>query len=1390
MIDAPKIDMAAISQELQAYTQVMEDIQHRDLLLNTVNQAAAMLLESDGEESIESVIMKSMELIGRSIAVDRVQIWRNETIDDELSFVHTYEWLSQVGAQQPPVPIGLHFPYSSKPTWLELFMAGGYINAPYSELSADDQAFLKNYGIKSIVIIPLFLQDEFWGFFSVDDCEIERSFNEDEISILHSASLMMASALLRDEILTDIRTTAGRLDAIISNYRGVVWSANRKGRINQISGLFLKESGIEPEQIIGMDIEMLQRSYGIPDLLLRYQAVLRSKQPSTSVSAINGRSFQAHIVPLFDRYGQVSGVVGSFDDISEMVALQEKLKQENIEALEQFEMIWDKVESGMIIIDAQRREIVDANPATVRIFGAAKRDIVGRRCFDFFGEHQCPIIDLHQTMDRQERQFTLADGRTIPVLKSVANITFNGRPALLESFTDISYMKEAEEQAHMLELSERVQLMLDANPHVNILFNDDNEILDGNQAAVDYMGFNSKEEMLAGFAQRLDDAVQAAVAMGFDTKPTSYWFPIAFREGFVSFESELVFDGEQRSVYVELKRIPYKQSFAIVGYIIDMTETYRRERELRQAREDNELQLAKLNTAVQATKIGLWDMEVLSTDPTDPNNDFYWTQELRQMLGFRDESDFPNKLGSWSSRLHPEDKDWVLAAFKEFCLDKTGQTPYDIEYRLMVKGGEYRYFRATGKSILDYEGDYIRVAGSMMDITETKNILLDTERQRIEAEAANKAKSEFLSTMSHEIRTPINAILGITEIQLQDDTLSRELKDALGRIYISGDMLLGIINDVLDLSRIEAGKLVLAIDKYEIPSLISDTAQLNMMRIGSKPIEFELQLDERTPMYVCGDELRVKQILNNVLSNAFKYTDSGKVVLKVGFLEDKDGGVAGGAGVAGDGGEAGGGEFKGEVGDDKVVLSFAISDTGQGMSPEQVARIFEEYSRFNTDANRSTEGTGLGMSITQNLLRLMGGELTIESELGVGSTFTIYLPQLRSGDEVLGHELTENLHQFRSYSRSQMKRTQVTRDPMPYGSVLVVDDVETNNYVTKGLLAPYKLQVQTVNSGYVAIELVKQGKDFDIIFMDHMMPGMDGIEATQIIRELGYERPIVALTANAVVGQAEMFLDNGFDDFVSKPIDVRQLNNVLNKWIRDKYPLEVVEAARREAEAAGAEAGDVDGTGVGGTGAAVSQHPELLPDSKAIWPAGRQWLDPQVASAFLHDSKNSLTHIKAVLDKALVESKPLDEDDIRVYVIYTHGIKGALANIGNRRLSEIALSLENAGRDKDIAFMVDKTPAFLESLQTFMDNIQTRPASTLTSDLHENNQLLTDQLTAIKVACASYDEQKAEETLDAMLKDRWPEATMDLLYSISEQLLHSSFDEVIASVDEFLGNAT
>ena len=928
-------------------------------------------------------------------------------------------------------------------------------------------------------------------------------------------------------------------------------------------------------------------------------------------------------------------------------AADDKMMREKLEAAlaasnetaEMMTSILNKSEAMIFTSNLATDEIIFMSDSMKRHFGLGD-DVVGRPCYKVMQvnqDHRCEWCACHKLDKEPESVIVWEDFKESTqkyYQKTDRYVDWpGGKKVHIQYIVDLTEMKH---QKNELEIHRKtLQDIINSIPDLVFCKDSNFRYWLFNTACAEFLEADleslvGKNDVELGFTDEVIKSMRSS------------------DERIYSGESKVVYDSwipspDGRLRYYITSKAPIIQDGAIVGLVgisHDITEKYRIEQE-------NELQLSKLNLMVKATKIWLWDMEVIKDDPVSPETVFLWSDGIRHMLGFKDEYDFPNTLGSWINCLHPEDKDKTLIALEKHFTDKTGKTPFDVEYRLKKKDGSYAYFRASGETIRDENGNPIRAAGALMDVTETKNMLLEIEKQRMDAEIANKAKSDFLSMVSHEIRSPLNVILGVTEIQLYSKNLNEDTAKAFDKIYASGDLLLGIINDILDLSKIEAGKLELLCEKYEVTSLISDAAQISSMNVGSKPVEFELCVDENMPAVMFGDELRIKQILSNLLSNAFKYTEQGTVSLSI----------------------------HAEAGDDdgNTTVVFCISDTGQGMTEEELEKLFDEYSRFSIGANRTTEGIGLGMSIVRNLVRLMNGSIDIDSVKGQGTTVTVRLPQRKSASDVLGSELTESLKYFRISGRAQMKRTQITREQMPYGSVLIVDDVESNIYVARGLLVPYGLKVDTAFSGAEVIDKIERGNVYDIVFMDHMMPVMDGIEATKIIRDMGYKHPIVALTANAVIGQADVFLKNGFDDFMPKPIDVRQLNNILNKLIRDKQPPEVLEAAR-------AQASDVE---------------EQINDYQSDAP-----VDDELMEAFVHDAVKSI----AVLESLSSKHFPLSEDDYHLYDTHIHGMKSALAYIGKQELSDIAYRLERAARDGKTDNIAAETSAFVNSLRMIVDS--------------------------------------------------------------------------------------
>ena len=547
-------------------------------------------------------------------------------------------------------------------------------------------------------------------------------------------------------------------------------------------------------------------------------------------------------------------------------------------------------------------------------------------------------------------------------------------------------------------------------------------------------------------------------------------------------------------------------------------------------------------------------------------------------------------------------------------------------------------------------------------------LLLRFSLAKLRSDASNESKTAFLARMNHEIRTPLNAVIGLSEVELQND-LPVNTRDNLEKIYNSGTILLGIVNDVLDISKIESGKFELHLVKYDLPALINDVAQLNMLRIGSKKITFKIAVEENLPRALYGDELRVKQILNNLLSNAFKYTDAGVVTFDV----------------------------RGERRHDGCWLTFTVTDTGHGIKKEDVPRVFSAYSQLEAGANRRIEGTGLGLTITKHLTEMMNGSVRLESEFGKGSSFTVLLRQDIADARSIGGAVAASLREFLFVGSRRTRGKSLIREYMPYGRVLVVDDVPTNLDVMRGLLMPYGLNVDYVLSGPEAVEKIRMQKpNYDLVFMDHMMPGMDGIEATRVIRqEIGTEYaravPIVALTANALAGNREMFLDHGFDGFIAKPIDLLQLDTTLNAWVRDKQSEETLKLAKEQmkkkvlAEKA--------------SPAAKNLFSGLFLEGVDLETGVQRYMKDDV---YLDILRSYLSHTPAMLDRL----RALSQESLPDYAVAVHGLKGSSYGICADNVGHLAEELEFAAKAGNFALVLDGHEALLEKVENLLANLR------------------------------------------------------------------------------------
>jgi len=592
------------------------------------------------------------------------------------------------------------------------------------------------------------------------------------------------------------------------------------------------------------------------------------------------------------------------------------------------------------------------------------------------------------------------------------------------------------------------------------------------------------------------------------------------------------------------------------------------------------------------------------------------------------------------------------------------------------------------------------------------------QEEKRKADAASEAKSTFLSHMSHEIRTPMNAVVGMTELMLRTD-ITLEQREYLINIKNSGNALVSIINDILDLTKIESGKMELTEENYEVAPMLKDIRLIIENRIGDKPIALIYEVDEKLPARLRGDALRIRQVMINLLNNAVKFTEEGHVKLSIAVLSASE---------------------------NEVEIKISVSDTGQGIRKEDLKRLFEAFEQVDTERNRGKEGTGLGLAISSDLIRLMGGKLEVQSVYDEGSEFYFTIKQ----KTVSGNTVNTEEEDERDFTA-------------PAAKILVVDDSQINLKIAMGLLKPLRMQVDTAESGRQALEMV-QSTEYNIIFMDHMMPGMDGIETTRRMRQLPAKYlesvPIVAFTANAMKEAEKSFYAAGMNGFIPKPIETEALFKAVRRYLPDEYIV---------------------------YNDSVSL-PFVAPLQENLCEFQLDGIDVQagVKSAGSTDFyMEILGDFYLLIDTKSLKIEKCTEDGLwRDYTVEVHALKTSARMIGAMELSQEFAYLEQLGKEENAEEIMEETPKVLAHYRSYKEVLKPFRQRSEGEKRETDEEEVLMYLKGIRDAVEGFDLDGADEAMAKLEECRLPENVQEKMEKLRVFIADVAMEDILRVVNE------
>jgi PAS domain S-box-containing protein len=880
---------------------------------------------------------------------------------------------------------------------------------------------------------------------------------------------------------------------------------DRRRRLVYCSDTFLRLTGFDDiKSITGKTVEELYNLIGnklfAVNAVQRFELLEKGHQNLETHVFINFPGIPGEYRPYTIRSTRLLDENGEFDGV--LALYQDDTDARDAETEERTRIMLDATPLACFLLDGDM-QVYDSNTEAVTLFGAASKKYLEEHFFEFMPETQPNglssrtealnrvRIAIESGSLRFEWAHRTAAGALIPTECTLMRVNWRRGYRVAAFVQDLTEIKAKEQRIE--EANNRAFAMLDATPLACSLWDETGAMLDCNLEAVKLLEVKGKADYIENFFN-LNPEYQPDGER--TVEKSARLIKAAFKSGYQRFDwMYRTAKGEALPVETVLRRIPWRDGYRLAAYSRDLRSVYQKEREVREAEEALLLKKNHLDLVADISKFTYWEFDV------GPDNLFFsyhfkdefgYEPEEINKIGYYDRtvSDPPSK---WIDLVHPDDRERVMRDVDDYL--SGASVKYRSEFRLRHKNGEYLWAVTSGKAIVWKDGKPSYLVGGLFNIDDLKR-----------TESANTAKSLFLASMSHEIRTPMNSIIGMSDL-MRTDNLDERQKDFFDDIKKMSRSLLQIINDILDFSKIESGKMELTRVHFSLLDLYDNISSLNRFMAERKGLEFRCNFDDDVAHFVYGDDVRIRQIITNILSNAIKYTRKGYVDFRVKRItrEGRD------------------------------YTAFIVEDSGIGVKRENFSKLFEWYEQADVSRNRVISGTGLGLPITKRFTDMMGGCIEIQSEYGKGSAFTVLLP-LEEGD------------------RNKVERASVLGEVIAADdvNVLVVDDNIVNLKVAIAYLKAHHIRADAAESGREALAKIKE-KKYHIIFMDHMMPDMDGLETTGRIRSMDdpwYQKvPIIALSANAVSGAKDLFLGSGMDDFIYKPIDGGELNRLLGKWL-------------------------------------------------------------------------------------------------------------------------------------------------------------------------------------------------------------------------------------------------